>query len=270
MRVGSSFSTTASAAGRPARLEPVGAERREHQVHHAAQDSVLVQRGDRIQRGFELVDEAVGVALAVQPGVEPRHEQLDERAGDVGMCGKGLRHIGVAVQRADLAQVAAVRAVQRHLAPREPGEDDEPVEPVVFDRTRQHREERVLEQVADRARRDRVRRNAEPEVLDPPARQPAGLYVVGALVVDGDTHVGEARQHFGERRLRARAIELEVGVLLVSRGETYRERTFRFERLQEDEVRHRLGRVEIVTVGRRERVAPGVQQVERGLFAASP
>ena len=139
------------------RLEPIGAQRREHQMHHAAQDPVLVERGDRIQRGFELVDEPVGVALAVEPGVEPRHEQFDERAGDVGMCGERFRHIGVAVQRADLAQVAAVRAQQRHLAPREPGEDDEPVEPVVFDRTRKHREERILEQVADRARRDRVR-----------------------------------------------------------------------------------------------------------------
>ena len=113
-----------------------------------------------------------------------------------------------------------------------------------------------------------MRRDAQPEVLDPPARQPARRDVVGALVVDDDTHVGEARQHVGERRLRARAVELEVGVLLVARREAHRERAFRVERLQQHEVGERLGRVEVVPVRGGERVAPDAQQVEPGLFAA--
>ena len=57
-RAGSSFSTThgrgpAGVVG----LEPVRAQRREHEVQQRAQDAVLVEAGDRVELGADLVDE---------------------------------------------------------------------------------------------------------------------------------------------------------------------------------------------------------------------
>ena len=67
-----------------------------------------------------LVDETVGVAPApARPRIEPGDEQLDERAGELGVRGECVLDVRLAEERADLAQVAAVRAQQHDLAPRQ-------------------------------------------------------------------------------------------------------------------------------------------------------
>jgi hypothetical protein len=91
-------------------LEPVRAQRREHEVQQAAEDAVLVERLDAVDRRGDLVDEPVGVLLAIEPGIEPGDEALDEPARDVGVRGQRVLDVRLAVERAELAQVPAVGA----------------------------------------------------------------------------------------------------------------------------------------------------------------
>ena len=161
--LGSSFNAT-HGGGLPApsaSLEPVRAQRREHEVQQAAQDAVLVERGDRVELGADLVGQlfdriAVAVPVAHRsrdPGIEAGDEQLDEPARDLACAGQRVLDVGLAERRPGLAQVAAVRAQQRDLAPREPGGEHEAVEAVVFGAAVDHREEGLFEE--PRARRGR-------------------------------------------------------------------------------------------------------------------
>ena len=129
---------------------------------------------------------------------------------DLGMRGERGGDVGLAERGAHLAEIAAVRAEQRDLAPRQPGQQHELVEHVVFGVARRNREERLLEEVVRALRRDRG--PAQTEVLDPPLRLADRRDRVRVLVVDGHAHVREPRQDFGERGLRAEPVELEVEV----------------------------------------------------------
>jgi hypothetical protein len=57
-----------------------------------------------------LIGEAVGVALPVEPRIEAFDEQFDERPCDVRMRGERFFDVLLAVERAELSVVAAVRA----------------------------------------------------------------------------------------------------------------------------------------------------------------
>ena len=91
-------------------------------------------------------------------GIEASHEQLDEPARDVGVRGQRVLDVALAVVRPDLARGSGcTRGAATLLASAEPGHEHEAVEAVVFGATGEHREERVLEQVADRRRGDGMR-----------------------------------------------------------------------------------------------------------------
>ena len=93
-------------------------------------------------------------------------------AREVGMRDECGRDVVLAERRSGLAQVMAVRAQHRDLAPREPGGEHEPVERVVLGRAAHDGGERVLEDRAGTvdvergARRDR----SEHEPFDPRRR----------------------------------------------------------------------------------------------------
>ena len=106
-------------------LEPVRAQRREHEVQERAQDAVLVEgrrprraRCGCRRRGARSGRRHRSPRSARVPRVEPGDEQLDEPARDLGVRGERVLDVRLAERRADLAEVAAVRAQQRDLAPR--------------------------------------------------------------------------------------------------------------------------------------------------------
>ena len=71
-------------------------------------------------------------------------------------CAQRLRQIDLAERRADLAEIGAVGAHQRRLAPVEPALDDQPVEQVVAGVAAPDREEAGLQPLVMRGQIDRL------------------------------------------------------------------------------------------------------------------
>ena len=182
------------------------------------------------------------------------------------MSAEGAGDVGLAEPRARLPQVAAVRAQERDLPPRQPRGEHEPVERVVFGAPVDDGEERLLEQPQRRRIDHRPARRSQPEPLHPTGFETPGRQLVGMLVVDDDTHVRQPRQHLRQRRLPADAVQLEIEVIDADR-EPGREGPGRAERLEQREIGERFTGVEVVAVRGRERVGPHSQRVEAGLLA---
>ena len=77
------------------RLEVVGPQRGRHQPQEAAQHPVLVQALDQVDAALDVGDRLLGeetaVGVAVEVGVEPDGEQLDEPARDVRIARRSSR-----------------------------------------------------------------------------------------------------------------------------------------------------------------------------------
>ena len=105
--------------------------------------------------------------------------------------------------RPGLAQVLRDGAQDDDLAPGEPGPEDERVEAVGLGLAVPHRADRVLEQLAQPVAAavpdHTVVAHAQPEVVDVQVDAVAAGDLVGPLVDDLDAHVGEHRQHLGQR-----------------------------------------------------------------------
>ena len=106
-------------------LVPVRAQRREHEPEERAQDAVFVEARDRVDLLGDLGHERVGggVLGRARPLANPRRveagaEQPDQAAREQRVRGERVGDVGLAERRTDLAEVAAVRAQQRDLAPR--------------------------------------------------------------------------------------------------------------------------------------------------------
>ncbi len=157
------------------------------------------------------------------------------------------------------------RAEQRNLAPGEPGREHETVEGVVLDPPVDHGEERLLEEAERGGIDDRARRRVQAEPFHPARVGSARRDLVGVLVVDDHPQVRQARQHFGQRRLLADAVELEVEVVGADR-EPRRERLAGADPFELGEVGERFRGVEVVSIRGRERVGPDPELVESGLL----
>ena len=133
-------------------LEVVRAQRRLHQSDEGPQDPVLVQAGDPLERGLELGADALGGGVAVpdERRVETHLEQLHERAGGGDVRDEGGLEVDLAVRRAGLAQVAAVRPQHHDLAPGRPPATTRELNPSTLRRTAPCGGERVLEPVLQR------------------------------------------------------------------------------------------------------------------------
>ena len=139
-------------------------------MQQRAQDAVVVEACDRVEQRADVVDEVgdgAAVGIVTGPRVEPRDEQLDEAPRMFGVASDGLFDVRLAEQRSRLAQVAAVRADERDLAPRQIRREHEAIEAVVLGATVDHREEGFFEHAVRRTAHDDAVRRTEAEPFHP-------------------------------------------------------------------------------------------------------
>ena len=171
--------------------EVVGPQHRVDDRQEAAQDPVLVQALDRVDRLPDLDPQSLCLVVVAGIGIEPRAEQLDEQRRDVGVAEQRALHVRVRERDSGLAQVLGDRAHDGDLAARQSGAEHQPVERVVLELAPPRGEERVLEDVADPF--DVLGRAPQPEVVQPCARTVDRSDLVRALVDDLRPHVLERR-----------------------------------------------------------------------------
>ena len=93
-------------------LEPVGAQGRLDEGEELAQDAVLVEIGDLVERGLDRrhLRRARGLAIARERRVEARAEELQQRTRELGIGRQRLLHVGETEGERRLAHVAGVGA----------------------------------------------------------------------------------------------------------------------------------------------------------------
>ena len=195
-----------------ARLEVVGAQGGADHAQIAAQDAVLVEIRDLLERGL---DPGLDLERGVEPGdrpvlpllrallpgrVEADLEQLDQHGRDPGVGGERILDIGLAEGGPGLAQIFAIGAQDDDLAPADPGPQHEPVEAVILDPAGPDPGEGLAEYLLDAVR---FEIGAFPvqqaEVVQPHSRRIGPLDLAGMLVLDLEAHVFQHRQRVGER-----------------------------------------------------------------------
>ena len=125
--------TASSDFGWPAAssLIEIGADRRLHGVDEVAQDAVLVEAFDLLQRGFDRLHEPRLARLALvgrgEPRVEARVEQGHHVGGDGGVLDERRPHVVLGIGHADLPQEARDGADERDVAPHQAGGEHERV-----------------------------------------------------------------------------------------------------------------------------------------------
>ena len=202
-------------------LEVVRAQDGAHDAEEAAQDPVLVQARDAVDRRRELAGERARLRVRVLEAdrVEPEPEELDEPAGDGRVRVEGVLHVGLAEGASGLAEVLRDRAQHGDLPRRQAAREHEPVEAVVLRLVAPDPGEGVLERLAHVVGLElRPLVVPEPEVVDPDRLAALRPHLVRALVADPDAHVLEQRQHVREQDRPARAEQLE-GEVVGGRGE---------------------------------------------------
>ena len=194
-------------------LVEIGAQRRAHQPEETAQDTVLVQVRHRIEAGADLVDEGPAVRLPVpgRRGVETGAEEPGQCTRDGGIAGERRLHVLLAEGGPGLAQVLAVGAQHRDLAPAHSRAQHQAVEAVVLRVSLPDALERFLELLPDPVDVEIERLpDAHAEVVHPymgavrtpdPGRLP-GLHP--------QAHVLEHGQRIGQRYRPAGPEQLEV------------------------------------------------------------
>ena len=111
--------------------ERVGAHRRVDRAEVVAQDAVVVERGDGVERRDDLLAQRVLLAGHDRPGrIEPHLEVAHQQRRHVGMAREGGVLVLDRQLRADPLAVLAVRPQHGHLVPGQPGGDDQAVERV--------------------------------------------------------------------------------------------------------------------------------------------
>ena len=92
--------------GRPRSLgaEVVRAQDCPHDRQEAAQNSILVEAGDRVDRHLDRAPESLGHLRVGFVGIEPGHEQLHQQPGDVGVADQRAFHVGIRERDPGLAQ----------------------------------------------------------------------------------------------------------------------------------------------------------------------
>ena len=123
-------------------LPEIGPQGAADGIEEAPQDTVLVERGDGLQRRRDsgrnlLAPRLAGIGSGfAQYRVEAGTEEVDEAAGDRGIGRERPLHVILAEGHAGLPQVLGIGAQHGDLAPIEAGAQHQAIEPVVFERTR--------------------------------------------------------------------------------------------------------------------------------------
>ncbi len=136
-------------------LIEIGAHGRHDRVDEAAQDAILVEALDALQRAL---DSGLDLGLAAralvrgnhEPRVEARVEQLNDLRGDACVLAQGRPQVILRIGDADLAQEARDRPHQGDVAPRHAGGEHQRVVAVVLGARAHHREEARLEPLLER------------------------------------------------------------------------------------------------------------------------
>ena len=255
-------------------LVEVGAQGREDQAHVAPQDPVLVQVGDAVEAGAVLGLEPCQQrrAVAREVGVEARLEQLGQATRELGIVHQGLFHIRLAERNPDLQQVSAIGSQDHHLAPVEPGAQDQLIEAVVLHLAAPDPQEGVLEVLADLvevelARLDRL----GPETVQPEGGAGRGGEFIGQLLEHAQPHVLEHRQDVGQRDplTGADQLQAEFGRALLERPvERHRELDLALgQAVDAVDVGHGRARRHLLLIADRDRLAVGARQAVALLLA---
>ena len=181
------------------RQEVVRAQHRLHDAQEAAQDAVLVERVDGVDRLLDLAPRTPSAPPRSPVRVEARVEELARARRATPVCAEQrLLHVAVAERDPGLAQVARDRAQHRHLAPVEPGAEDQPVEAVELGLAVPDAREALVEALADRVGVDRRPARLQPEVVDPHgravARRDLGTGRSSVTVSPSDSNIGSTSE----------------------------------------------------------------------------
>ena len=261
---------------RPIGAVVVGSQDRHHDGVERAEDPVLVEALDRLDRMGEALGDPLDPSRVPLLRIEPGGEQVDEPAGDVGVADQRALHVGVRVLDAGLTQVTGDGAHDGHLAAAQSGAEDERTEPVVLELPAADAEEGFVEQLAPLA--GVGRQVAQPEVVHPhrgarahpkfvrPHRRASAQPDLVRPFVD---HRGpeplESRQHVRERH-RPGAEQPAAGrPVLARRLVEHDQLATGLERLELLDVVERPLRRALVPVGGREPVVP--RELGRALWA---
>ncbi len=257
-----------------AQLEVVGAQGGLDDREERAQDAVLVQRDDLVERAVQLLQQTVDqlVPGALPLGGHPGLEEVHQQPRGVHVGAERVLHVRLGERGAGLPQVLRVRAQHHGLPPVETGPQHQVVEVVVLRPAGPHRREGVLEPLARVVARH-VLGHPQPEVVDPRRGPVRAAQLVRALVDDLDAEPLEHGQHRGERDRLTRAVDLEAALAcgrahrLVQAEREVAVAAGRGELLQVLEVGDRGARRVVGLVALGERLAVAAQQLRGALLA---
>jgi hypothetical protein len=214
--------------------------------------------------------ETLGLVRVVRDRVEAGAHERDQRRGDVGVGDERARGRSGAERGLGLAQPAADRAQQHHLAGVEAGGEHEAVERVVLALSLPDADERLLQALARELALQRRRARREAEVVDPCGGAVARLELVRALVGDAQPEVLEDRQHVRERdrpRRREQLAAQRLAAVLDRAVRAHGEPARSGRVLDAPQIGHRRAGRPVLAVARRERVAPALEALKPGLLA---
>ncbi len=255
-------------------LEEVGPLDGADQGGDAAQDAVGVQALDRLQGLADARFHGLGLVLAgLQIGahgrVELDAEQVEDQTGDAGIVRQGPLLNALAGIQAGLLAIASQGPNEGGLAPADAQLQDQAVEAVALGPVRPDRDEGGLEGGLDVAERQVLATLvAQCELVDPDlgvraARVMGGRGQLEAVLDQGlQAHVLEDRQHVGQGRGGAGAIELEAEGQLVVVGMAEGPHPHGLvggEVVNDGEVGQGLGGVVLVAIAGREGALPAGQ-----------
>ena len=211
-------------------------------------------------------------------------EQPYEAARDRPVARQRVLHIGLAEGRTGLAQHLAIEPQDGGLADRQPGGENQPVEPVILDGAGPHRAQRFLETPAQsgggRGRHGTGLTNGpERQFVDPHRAVVRAVDAERLLGDDAQPEIFEDRQHVRQGHRFALAVEPETrsgGTTAIrpiamwpsaiwARMQRGFERRAGEHRLDRVEVGDRLGGVGARLIGDRERLQPAQPGAGRGL-----
>ena len=178
-------------------LERVGADGGADNAQEAAQDPVLVEARDGVERLVDLGRDPLRPRGVGAFGVQARGEQLDQQPRDVGVGEDRALDVGVREADPALAQVLGDGADDRDLPSGQGGGQDQAVQPIVLELAARDAEERVVQEVAHALEVLRV--GLEPEVVDPHRTAALGRDLVGALVGHLGPQVLERGEYVGQQ-----------------------------------------------------------------------
>ncbi len=182
-------------------LVVAGSDRRLDQVVQPAERQVLTDAPhilERIQKAGPCHLQRL-VPIGLEFGIEFDPEDLEEQATDPWVSGQRVHHGPAARHGPDLERVARVGPQDGHLAPSQARGDGQLVQPVVGRQTRPHREQRLLQQNAALARRQRpLVGPLDDEAVDRRGARLRPGHFRGIRLDHAEPHVLQGRHHIGE------------------------------------------------------------------------